>query len=148
MADRKLTAMRCAAAVRAAQRTLAERGVQAAIGATAAAQTVLARAGEQVEDGFATWWAQADAACFQPEIERHHAAQLIARTREQDAARMDRDRAESALTDARQALTGADAALEQSEMIVRRLARRDRMRREERQLADHADRVTRQWGMP
>jgi len=139
--------MRRVAAVRAAQRTLAERGVQAATGAVAAAQATLVRAGERVEDGFATWRAQADAACFQPEIERHHAAQLIARTDEQDAARTDRDRAGAALTDARQVLTRADAALEQSDMVVRQLARRERMRREERQLADHADRVTQRWGM-
>lgn len=139
--------MRQVMAVRGAQRTLAERGVQAAIGAVAAAQATLVRAGDRVEDGFATWRAQADVACFLPEIERHHAAQLIVRTGEHDAARIDRNRAAAALTDARQAMTRADAALEQSDMVVRQLARRDRMRREERQLADHADRVTQRWGM-
>ncbi|KQM61719.1 hypothetical protein ASE65_05740 [Sphingomonas sp. Leaf16] len=138
--------MRRVAAVRAAQRVLAERALQAATGAVAAADDALAGAGERVEDAFATWRAQADAACFLPEIERHHAAQLIARTGEQDAARTDRAQAETTLTGARQGLRRADAAVEQGERIVRRLARRDRMRREERQLADHADRVTQRWG--
>lgn len=146
MAERKLAAMRRVAAVRSAQRAMAERGLQAATGAVAAADAALARAGEQVDDAFATWRAQAGAACFHPEIERHHAAQLIVRTREQASARANGAQAEAALTTARQALRRADAALEQSDMIVRRLARRDRLRREERQLADHEDRVTQRWG--
>lgn len=137
--------MRQVAAVRAAQRTLAERGVQAAIGAVAAAEDGLAQADGRVDAAFAMWRAQADAGRFLPEIERHHAAQLVARTGEQDAARTDRDRARAAMTDARHALTRADAALEQSGMVVRQLARRERMRCEERQLADHADRVTQRW---
>ncbi|MEH3040415.1 MAG: hypothetical protein PGN21_10180 [Sphingomonas paucimobilis] len=146
MAERKLVAMRRVAAVRTAQRAVAERALGVATGAVVESRDALARAGEQVDLAFATWRALVDAVCFQPEIQRYHAAQLIARTGEADAARADCDRAGETLTAARQALHCADAALERSGMIVRRLARRERMQREERQLADHADRVTQRWG--
>lgn len=138
--------MRRVAAVRAAQRAMAERTLRQATDAVAETGDALARAGAQVEAAFASWRAQADAACFQPEIERHHAAQLIVRTGEADAARGECARAAETQTAARQALHRADAALEQGDMVVRRLVRRERMRREERQLADHADRVTQRWG--
>lgn len=146
MAERKLVAMRRVAAVRSAQRAVAERTLGVARGAVAETRDALARAGEQADAAFSTWRAQVDATCFQPEIRRHHAAQLIARTDEEDAARIDCDRAGETLTAAREALRRADAALEQSVMIVRRLARREQRQREDRQLGEHADRVTQRWG--
>lgn len=146
MVEPKLAILRRVAAVRSAQQALAERAVAVATGAVGDAGATLTTAGERADAAFVTWRAQADTACFQPEIERHHAAALIARTGEQDAARGDCARAAATLVTARQALHRADAALEQSGMVVRRLARHDRMRREERQLADHADRVTQRWG--
>lgn len=146
MADRRLEALRQVAAIRVAQRVLAERGVQLAMDAFATAQVTLADAGYRVDAAFTTWRGQADSDRFLPDVERHHAAQLIARAEERESARIACDRASAARVTARQALTRADAAVEQSGMIVRRLARRDRMRREERQLVEHADRVTQRWG--
>lgn len=146
MAEGKLVAMRRVAAVRSAQRAIAERELQTATGTVAAAQAALAIAGQRVEEAFATWRTQADASCFQPRFERHHAAQLVVQTGARDTAHADCDAAGAALAVAQQALCRADAAVEQSAMIVLRLARRDRMRREERHLADHADRVTQRWG--
>ena len=140
--------MRRVAVVRSAQHGMAERALGVASDAVAAKAVALTTATARADAAFASWRVQADAACFLPEIERHRAAQVIVRTDEEAAARVDRDRATATLAGARQALARADAAVEQSRLLVRRLARRDRMRREERQLADQTDRVTQRWGKP
>jgi hypothetical protein len=140
--------MRRVAAVRAAQRALAQGNLHAANRTVTEAGEALMAAAAKADAAFAAWRGQREDARFQPELERHYADRLIARTEDHAGANDQSAQAGRALGTARQQLHRAEAAVEQSGRIVTRLHRADLARREERRMADHADTVTRRWSQP
>ncbi len=137
--------MRRVAAVRWAGRALARTTLHAATRSAAAARDALTAAEREADAAFAAWRGQTGSDRFAPEFERHFAAQLVARADDHAAAGEANDVAVAELCAARQALHRAEAAVEQGATLVARLGRAERMRREERRMADHADVVTRNW---
>ncbi|MFD1034620.1 hypothetical protein ACFQ15_08145 [Sphingomonas hankookensis] len=145
MADRRLQAMRRVAAIRSAERAGAATALYGAVQQSASADAALTAATGLAEAAFVAWSAQTRDMRFDPDAERRHAVLLIDADRGQINAKELSVGADAALTQARQGLCRADAAVEQSGRIVAKLHRADRRRREERRLAEHADTVTQHW---
>lgn len=137
--------MRRVAAIRSAERAQATTALHGAVQRSAGADAALAKAVGLADAAFDAWSGPMRDLRFDPDAERRHAVLLIDADRGQIDARQLSVGADAALTQARQGLHRADAAVEQSGRIIAKLHRADRRRREERRLAEHADTVTQRW---